>query len=105
MVVECARPDRWRYAHGRKHGDRVRCRKQDIEAQTVVEISKVTRRLLRVVVVQCAAIIVVTVMVVHDHFDMLAEVLDESSLALLAVRDMHEVTLRSSDSLPRKQQH
>lgn len=105
VVVEGARPDRWCDPDHGKHGHRVQCRKQDVQAQAVVEISKVARRLLRVVVVRCVAIIIIVVIVmvvVHDHLSVFAEVLDESSLALLAVHDMHEVMLRGSDDLPRK---
>lgn len=104
VVVESAGPGRWCNAHGGKHGDRVRGREQEVEAQSVVEISEVARRLLRVVVVRRLAImiIIIVVMVVHDNFNVFAEVLDESSLALLAVHDMHEATFRGSDGLPRK---
>ena len=104
MVVEGARPERWCDPDDGKHGDRVQCRKQDVQAQTVVEISKVARRLLRVVVVRRVAIIIIIIvlMVVHDHFNVFAEVLDERNLALLAVHDMNKATLRGSDGLPRK---
>lgn len=103
VVVEGAGPDRWCDPDDGKHDNRVQCRKQDVQAQTVVEISKVARRFLRVVVVRCFSIIIsVVVMVVHDHLDVFAEVLHERNFALFAIYDMYEITLRGSDGLPRK---
>ena len=99
VIVEAVRTDHGGDADGGKRGNPLLGRKQGVNAEAVVEIDQVACGLLGVVVVGRAAAIF-AVMMMHDQFDMLAEVLDERRGALLAIRDVREVTFRGSDGLP-----
>ncbi len=99
-IVEAVRPDHGCDTDIRKRGHCEWGSKQDIDAEAVVEVSQVPCRLTGVVVVRRAAI-VITVVVVHDLFDVFAEVFDERCSTCLAAHCMREVALRGSDGLPR----
>lgn len=84
----------WRRRNGKWSG------KQDVDTEAMVEVSQVSCRLARVVVVR-RAVIIGAVMVVHDQPDVFGKMLDEGRSFLLAIYDVREVALRGTDGLPR----
>lgn len=103
MIVDAGRKDHGYVALGRKRSDGGSERKQDVDAEAMVEIDQMACGLFGAVVMRCpTTVIVFAVMMMHDQIDMFAEVLDERRCALLAVHDVREVTLRSCAGLPRQ---
>ena len=102
VIVEAVGTDHGCDADGGKREHRVLDRKQDIHAEAMVEVGQMACGLPGIVLMRWSGIFVaVVVMMVHDQVDMFAVVLDESGGALMAVRDVREVTLRGTDGLPR----
>ena len=102
VIVEAVRTDHRYDAVCGKRDDCGSERKQDVDAEAVVEIDQVACGLFGVVLMRRAtAVIVFAVMMMHDQFDMFAKVLYERRCALPAVHDVREITLRSSEGLPR----